>query len=229
MILNLQILAATSLVSIFGVGDTGDAHLAVLVAQSAQQLAELNRLLKVANQSQEAMNRAVEMAEKVQAGIDKSLNTFRKAKEFQEAVVRLGKNRNLKEFRQNAEEVRDYVHYYKDLFPEKAKADEERRKDYDSFQDQIQKTSESDLKEIDSLERELKGASPARAQQISAQIQLKQLESQVVTRQQLARLIEENNQLREEAARERRRQAIEDLQSSKMVEQRWKGSWEPKR
>lgn len=229
MMLSLQIVVSSSLISLFGIGDTGDAHLAILVQQSAQQLAELNRMLKVANQSSDTLNKALEMSEKMQRGIDKSLQSYRRAKEFQDALVRLGKNRSLKGFRENAEEVRDYMDYYKDLFPKKAEQDEDRRSDFDSFQNEVQKTSEADMKEVEALEKELLTASPARAQQVSAQIQLKQLEGQIVERQQMARLIEENNQLREEAARERRRLAMEEAAASKLVEDRWKKSWEPKR
>jgi hypothetical protein len=229
MTMALHTFIASQLISFLGIGDTGDAQLAILVSQSAQQLAELNRLLSVANQSSETLNRALEMTEKVQAGIDRSLKSYRTAKEFQDAIVRLGKNRSLKGFRENAEEVRDYMETYKDLFPERAKIDDERRKDFDSFQNEVQKTSEADLREIEALDRELLSASPARSQQISAQIQLKQLEGQIVSRQQIARLIEENNQLREEAARERRRRAMEDVAARKLVEDRWKSSWEPKR
>lgn len=227
--ITIQAVVISSMISLFGIGDTGDAHLAMLVAQSAQQLSELNRMLKVANQSSETLNKALELSEKLQQGIDKTLQSYRRGKEFQEALVRLGKNRRLKDFRENAEDVRDYLEYYKELFPEKAKPDQERRKDYDDFQEQVQKTAETDMKEIDSLEKELLAASPARSQQISAQIQLKQLESQVISRQQLSRILEENNQLREEAARTRRRQQMEAAASQKLVEERWKDSWEPKR
>lgn len=224
-----QVIMASSIISFMGIGDTGDAQLTILVQQSAQNLLELNRLLKVANQSSETLEKALEMSEKLQAGIDKTLQSYRASKEFQEALIRLGKNRSLKGFRENAEEVRDYMDYYKNLFPERAEKDDERRKDFNSFQNEVQKTAEADLKETETLERELSAASPARAQQISAQIQLKQLEGQIVGRQQMARLIEENNQLREEAARERRRRAMEEDQASKLIQTRWNGSWEPKR
>lgn len=227
--ISIQSIVLSSTISLFGIGDTGDAHLAVLVSQSAQQLAELNRLLKTANQTSQTLNTALELSEKLQRGIDQTLQSYRRTKQFQEALVRLGRNRDLKGFRENAEDVRDYVDYYAALFPKKAAQDQERRRDYDEFQDQVQKTAESDMKEIDSLEKDLVGASPARAQQISAQIQLKQLESQVITRQQLARLLEENNQLREEAARDRRRKQMEETASKKLIEDRWKKSWEPKR
>ena len=229
MMLSLQTFALSNFISFMGIGDTSDAQLFLLVQQSAQQLNELNRLIKVANQSSETMNKALEMSEKLQAGIDKSLKSFRSAKEFEESLVRLGQNRSLRGFRENAEEVRDYMGDYKDLFPERAKADDERRKDFNSFQTEVQKTSEADLKETDSLERELSKASPGRAQQISAQIQLKQLEGQIISRQQMARLIEENNQLREESARERRKTSMEEAASKKLIEDRWKNSWEPKR
>lgn len=227
--ISIQAVVASSMISFWGIGDTSDAYLALMVQQSAQQLAELNRLLKVANQSSETLNKALDMSEKLQRGIDKTLQSYRRSKQFQEALVRLGQNRSLKGFRENAEDVRDYVDFYKEIFPKKAEQDQDRRKDYDEFQEQVQKTSEADMKEIDSLEKELVSASPARSQQISAQIQLKQLESQVITRQQLARLLEENNQLREEAARERRRRQMEAFASDKLVQERWQKGWEPKR
>ena len=229
MMISLHSFLASSMISIFGIGDTGDAHLTILVQQSAQQLMELNRLLSAANQSSEALNRAVEMTEKMQAGIDKALVSYRRTKAFQDTLLRLGKNRSLKQFRENAEEVRDYMDFYQSLFPERAKNDDDRRKDFNDFQSEVQKTSEADLKEVDELEKELAGASPARAQQIAAHIQLKQLEGTIVSRQQLSRLIDENNQLREEAARERRRKLMEDESSKRLIESRWKSGWEPKR
>jgi len=227
--ISINSIILSSTISLFGIGDTGDAHLAMLVAQSAQQLSELNRVLKVANHSSQTLNTALDLSEKLQRGIDQTLQSYRRTKHFQEAIVRLGKNRNLKGFRENAEDVRDYVDHYAAIFPKKAEQDKERRRDYDDFQVQLQKTSESDMKEIDALEKDLINASPARSQQISAQIQLKQLESQVITRQQLARLLDENNQLREEAARDRRRKQMEDASSQKLIEERWNKSWEPKR
>ncbi len=226
---SFSVVIASQLITFLGIGDTGDAQLAILVQQSAQQLTELNRLLKVANQSSESLDRALELTEKLQRGIDESLKSYRSAKAFQEALVQLGKNRSLRDFRESAEEVRDYIETYRALFPENAQRDDERRREFDSFQNEVQKTSEADQREIDELEKELLSASPARAQQISAQIQLKQLEGQIVSRQQLSRLIEENNQLREEGARERRRKAMEDFESRKLIEQRWKQGWEPAR
>jgi len=221
----------SGLVSLFGIGDTSDAHLAILITQSAQQLVELQKLLKTADLTVKQLDQAVELADKMQTGIDQVIKPLEKARQFQKALIRLKESRNVRDLRYGAEEVRDYMDYYKRLFPEKSHEEEQRRSDYETFEREISKTNRSDLEEIERLENEIARDSatgkfsPARAQQISAQIQLKTWESQVVMREQIQRLIDENNTLREEIARRRRKEEIQSKMDSDLIETRWKSGW----
>lgn len=218
-------------INLFGIGDTSDAHLAVLVSQSMAQLSELQSLLKTANMTSKQLDQAVELADRMQKGIDQVLKPIQRSRQFQRALMRVKDARNLKELRYGAEEVRDYLDYYEQLFPEKYEAEKERREDYENFEKAVSNANRSDLDEINRLESEIvqgssTGAfSPARAQQLSAQIQLKQWESQVLLREQIQRLIDENNTLREEIARNRRKKEIQEELDSQLIEKRWKESW----
>lgn len=226
-----KILILSSLINLFGIGDTSDAYLGLLVSQSASQLMELQKLLKTADMTVKQLDQAVEIADKVQTGIDKVLRPLEKSRQFQQAIMRLKDARNLKELRYGAEEVRDYLDAYKALFPEKSRAEEERRKDYESFEKEVSKSNRADLDEIEKLQREIETDSasgkfsPGRAQQVSTQIQLKQWESQVLQREQMQRLIDENNTLREEVARERRKGEIQQKLDEEMVKSKWQKGW----
>lgn len=218
-------------VSLFGIADTSDAHLAVLVSQSAAQLSELQSLLKTSNMTSKQLNDAVELADKMQRGIDQVLKPLEKSKQFQDAIMNIKDARNLKELRYGAVEVRDYFDTYKSFFPEKAEEENQRREDYENFEKEVSQANRADLDEIKSLENEILRDSasgrfsPARAQQVSAQIQLKQWESQILLREQIQRLMDENNTLREEIARERRKKEIQEEMDSKLIESRWRDGW----
>lgn len=229
--LNVQLLILHGMVSLFGIGDTSDAYLSVLVTQSASQLAELQSILKTADVTVKQLDQAVDLAEKMQSGIDKILKPIERSRQFQRALMQLKDARSLKELRYGAEEVRDYMDSYKALFPEKSKKEEERRSDYENFEKEVSKANRSDLEEIEKLEREISNDSangsfsPARAQQVSAQIQLKQWESQVLLREQIQRLIDENNTLKEEIARKRRQEEIQNKLDRELVQKKWQAGW----
>lgn len=212
-------------------GFTSDAQLAILVAQSASQLAELQALLKQANVTSKQVTQAVELADKMQKGIDGVLKPIEKSRQFQKALMRIKDSRDLKDLRYGATEVRDYLDYYRQLFPEKYEEEKQRRADYEQFEKEISQANRADLDEISRLESEIvQGSasghfSPARAQQLSAQILLKQWESQVLLREQLQRLIDENNTLREEVARGRRKSEIQQEMDSDLIQNRWRDSW----
>ena len=218
-------------VGFWGVGDTSDAYLSVLVTQSASQLAELQKLLKTADLTVRQLDQAVDLAEKVQSGIDKALKPIEKSKQFQKALMRLRESSSLKDLRYGAEDVRDYLETYKAYFPEKSKKEEERRKEYEAFEKEMSKSNRADLEEIEKIEAEITKDSatgqfsPGRAQQISAQIQLKQWEGQVLQREQMQRLMDENNTLREEIARERRKNEIQQKQDESLVKSKWEKGW----
>lgn len=229
--LNAQIFILQGMISLFGIGDTSDAYLSVLVTQSASQLAELQSILKTADITVKQLDQAVELAEKMQTGIDKVLKPIEKSRQFQRALMQLKDARSLKDLRYGAEEVRDYMDSYKALFPEKSKKEEERRNDYENFEKQVSSANRSDLDEIEKLEREISNDSasgsfsPARAQQLSTQIQLKQWESQVLLREQIQRLIDENNTLKEEVARKRRQEEIQNKLDRELVQKKWQAGW----
>jgi len=227
----IQSIVFSSVIGFWGIGDTSDAYLSVLVTQSASQLAELQKIMKTADVTVKQLDQAVDLAEKMQSGIDKVLKPLEKSRQFQQALMRLKDVRSMKDLRYGAQEVRDYFDNYKKLFPEKSRQEEERRKDYESFEQQVSKTNRADLEEIQRLETEIArdsasgNFSPGRAQQVSTQIQLKQWESQVLMREQVQRLMDENNTLREEIARRRRKEEIQQKLDETLVKSKWKSGW----
>lgn len=229
--LSLQLTVFSGMISLFGIGDTSEGYLAVLISQSASQLVELQSLLKATNTTVKQLDQAVLLSQKMQAGIDKVLKPIEKSRQFQRALLELKEARTIKDLRYGAEEVRDYMDSYKTLFPEKSRKEELRRSDYESFEKQVTSANRADLDEIEKLEREIsedsaKGTfSPGRAQQLSAQIQLKQWESQVLLREQMQRLIDENNTLREEVSRKRREEEIQNKLDREMVQRKWQSGW----
>jgi len=230
-VISIQSLVLSSAIGLFGIGDTSDAYLSVLVTQSASQLIELQKILKTADVTVKQLDQAVDLAEKMQSGIDKVLKPIEKSRQFQQALMRLKDARSIKELRYGAEEVRDYFDHYKTMFPEKSRQEEERRRDYERFEQEVSKSNRADLEEIQRLEAEIAkdsasgNFSPARAQQVSAQIQLKQWESQILMREQMQRLMDENNTLREEIARRRRKEEIQQKLDESLVKSKWKAGW----
>lgn len=226
----IQILTFSS-IKFLGIGDTGDVYLAQLVMQASMQLNEMNKILNTANMTSKQLQQAVSMTEDMQRGIDQVISPLKKTRQFKMAIERLRSSRDLKEIRYGAEDVRDYLDYYESLFPEKAKADQERRENYEAFEKQIELANQADLEEIERLENEIHEQSirgdfsPGRANQISTQIQLKNWESQVLLREQLQRLMDENNTLREEVARTRRREEIQNKLDGEFVRRRVEKGW----
>jgi hypothetical protein len=220
-----------SSIKLFGIGDTGDFYLQQILIQSLAQIQEMEKLLGAANLSNSQLKQAVAMAENMQRGIDKVIKPLEQTRQFKQALIRIGESKSLQEIRYGAEEVRDYLDSYERFFPERARVDQERRLEYKEFERHIKAVNQSDLAAIEKLETEIHRESargefsPGRASQISAQIQLKNWESQVLLREQIQRLLDENNTLREEVGRNRRREEIQSRLDSEFVQRRFEKGW----
>lgn len=208
--INLQVLVFHGMISLFGIGDTSDAHLAIIVANTAQQLSELQKLLDAAGKTSKTLNQALELTQKVQEGIDQAMRTKENTLRFKQALERLKDVRTLKETRYNIDELRDYMDRYQRLFPERAKqilVEDQQNKEADTVRAELKNER---LSELERLSQEVAVAKPERAKQLSADIQLKQLEQMMLLQEELYELRKQNRYLVEN---QRRRKAQEDLET----------------
>lgn len=208
--ISIQSLVLSSVISLFGVGDTSDAHLALIVANTAQQLSELQKLLDTAGKTSKTLDQALALTHKVQEGIDTALRTKENTIRFKRAIEKLKDTRDLRGARYNVDELRDYFDHYKKLFPEKAERiqeDDQEQKELDTVRAQLRRER---LSEIERLSDEVATAQPERAKQLAADIQLKQLEQMMLLQEELYELRKQNRYLVEN---ERRRKAQEDMET----------------
>lgn len=207
--MSIQSIVLSSVISLFGIGDTSDAHLALIVANTAQQLSELQKLLDTAGKTSKTLDQALALTQKVQEGIDTALRTKENTLRFKKAIEKLKDTRDLRGARYNVEELRDYFDHYKKLFPKKAERieqDDSEQKQLDTVRAQLRRER---LSEIERLSNEVATAQPERAKQLTADIQLKQLEQMMLLQEELYELRKQNRYLVEN---ERRRKAQEDME-----------------
>jgi len=198
-----------SLINLWGVGDTSDAHLMVLVSQSAQQLSELQQLLETANITSEQLKKSVELSEKLQKGMDKALEPFRASRRFQKLIEKIKKTRSLRHARYRLEESKDLTNEFKNMFPEEAKELEEDKKLQNQLQDYFRKSNDQDLDDIHQMQDRFNRAAPGERDVLSQQATLKSVESQIVMRRQLQQLTEQMSVLVSQIEAERKQKEIE--------------------
>lgn len=222
--IHLQTIVLHGMISLFGVFDTSDAHLALIVANTAQQLSELQKLLAMADKSSKTLNQALELTHRVQEGIDQAMRTKENTLRFQKALTRLKNTRDLQGARYNVEELRDYMASYQRLFPEKAEhiLNEDRKEEE---AETIRAALKRDrLSELERLSDEVSTAKPERAKQLSADIQLKQLEQMMLLQEELYELRRQNQFLVENERRRRAQGDMESLSSQHFLEYSITGS-----
>lgn len=222
--ISLQTVVLSGMISLFGIGDTSDAHLAIIVANTAQQLSELQKLLDTAGKTSKTLNQALELTQRVQEGIDQAMRTKENTLRFKRALERLKDVRGLKDARYNIDELRDYMDRYQRLFPERAKKilqqDQENQKN-----DAIRAELKSErLSELERLSEEVATAKPERAKQLSADIQLKQLEQMMLLQEELYELRKQNRYLVENERRRKSQEDLETLSSQHFLEHSVSGS-----
>lgn len=224
--MNFQILVLHGMISIFGIGDTSDAHLAIIVANTAQQISELQKLLETAGKTSKTLNQALELTQRVQEGIDQAMRTKENTLRFKRALERLKDVRSLKETRYNIEELRDYMGRYQKLFPERAKKitlEDQENKAADTVRAELKNER---LSELERLSQEVAVAKPERAKQLSADIQLKQLEQMMLLQEELYELRKQNRYLVENERRRKAQEDLENLSSQHFLEHSISGSEE---
>lgn len=216
--MSVQIFVLNGMISIFGIGDTSDAHLAIIVANTAQQLSELQKLLETAGKTSKTLNQALELTQKVQEGIDQAMRTKENTLRFKKALERLKDVRSLRQTRYDIDELRDYMDRYQQLFPEQAKKilkEDQENKEVDAVRAELKSER---LSELERLSEEVAVAKPERANQLSADIQLKQLEQMMLLQEELYELRKQNRYLVENDRRQKAKEDLETLSSQHFLE-----------
>lgn len=224
-----QVFVLHSMISLFGIGDTSDAHLAIIVANTAQQISELQKLLEMTGKTSRTLNQALELTQKVQEGIDQVMRTKENTLRFKRAIERLKNVRELKEARYNVEELRDYMDRYQRLFPEKAKKILEQDHETEETDAVRAELKRERLSELERLSQEVSVAKPERANQLQADIQLKQLEQMMLLQEELYELRKQNRYLVENERRRKAQEDLETLSSQHFLEHSISGSNENRR
>jgi len=221
----LKAIILSQAIQLWGIADTGDAHLAILVAQTAEQLAEIQKLLDTANKSSKTLDRALELTRKAQEGIDKTLRTKRNTEHLVRTIKRLKETGSLKEARYNIEDIQDYMRGYKKMFPERAKRLEKAnqiRKERELFKRTL---DEDRLRELERISAEVAVAKPERANQLSADIQVKQLEQMMLLQEELYELRKQNGFLVEMEQRRLANEQMENIYGDAALKHAVKNNW----
>ncbi len=224
-----QVFVLHSMISLFGIGDTSDAHLAIIVANTAQQISELQKLLEMTGKTSRTLNQALELTQKVQEGIDQAMRTKENTLRFKRAIERLKNVRELKEARYNVEELRDYMDRYQRLFPDKAKKILEQDHETEETDAVRAELKRERLSELERLSQEVSVAKPERANQLQADIQVKQLEQMMLLQEELYELRKQNRYLVENERRRKAQEDLETLSSQHFLEHSISGSNENRR